>query len=138
MGLDVALQGLVIALLTVSAYFIGHFIESGRFEIAPSPDGMTMAFLTLSMVEIFHSFNMRSRKYSIFQIKGHNKFLWGAMILSFLLTTGVIYIPFLSNAFGFTHISLMEYAVAMGLALIIIPIMEAVKAVRRALHRESN
>ena len=138
MGLDVALQGLVIALLTVSAYFIGHFIESGRFEIAPSPDGMTMAFLTLSMVEIFHSFNMRSRKYSIFQIKGHNKFLWGAMILSFLLTTGVIYIPFLSNAFGFTHISLMEYAVAMGLALIIIPIMEAVKAVRRALHRESS
>ena len=60
------------------------------------------------------------------------------MILSFLLTTGVIYIPFLSNAFGFTHISLMEYAVAMGLALIIIPIMEAVKAVRRALHRESS
>ncbi len=136
LGFDVAFQGIIIAFLTLSAYFIGHFIESGRFEIAASPDGMTMAFLTLSMVEIFHSFNMRSRKYSIFRIKGHNKFLWGAMILSFLCTTAVIYIPFLSKAFGFTHISLMEYAIAILLAVLIIPIMEIVKAIRRSRHKD--
>ena len=41
--------------MTLAAYFIGHYMESGVWEIANSPDGMTMAFLTMSMAEIFHS-----------------------------------------------------------------------------------
>jgi Ca2+-transporting ATPase len=98
MGFDIAYQGIIITILTLLAYFIGHFIESGNWEVMNSPDGMTMAFLTLSMVEIFHSFNMRSRRDSIFTMPHHNKFLWGAMILSFILTTAVIYVPFLSDA----------------------------------------
>ncbi len=131
MGVDVAVQGVVVTILTLAAYFIGHFIESGRWEFVDSSDGMTMAFLTLSMVEIFHSFNMRSRRKSIFKLGNRNKFLWGAMILSFLLTIAVIYVPFLQNAFGFEHISLFEYAIAMLLALSIIPIMEFIKWIQR-------
>ena len=138
LGFDVVFQGVLITLFTMAAYFIGHFMESGRFEIAESPDGMTMAFLTLSMVEIFHSFNMRSRTKSVFSLHSHNKFLWGAMLISFLCTTAVIYVPFLSSAFGFTHISLAEYAVAMGLAVLIIPIMELVKWIKRAWHKRTN
>ena len=135
MGFDVAFQGILIAAMTLFAYFTGHFIESGVWEIASSADGITMAFLTLSMTEIFHSFNMRSRTQSVFKIKGHNKVLWGAMALSLLLTTAVIYIPFLSNAFGFEHISLMEYAISMGIAVCIIPIMELFKLIRRSLKK---
>nr|MDD6335997.1 cation transporting ATPase C-terminal domain-containing protein [bacterium] len=137
MGFDIAFQGLLITVLTLLAYFIGHYMESGRWEIVSSPDGMTMAFLTLSMVEIFHSFNMRSRRQSIFKLTRHNKFLWGAMALSFLCTTAVIYVPFLSNAFGFEHISLLEYGVALGLAFCIIPIMELVKGIQRSLAKHS-
>ena len=136
MGIDVVLQGVIVTILTLSAYFIGHFIEAGKWEIVNSADGMTMAFLTLSMVEIFHSFNMRSRRKSVFSLKNHNKFLWGAMILSFILTTAVIYVPFLSDAFGFEHISLLEYAIAMGLAVVIIPIIELVKLVQRKAGKE--
>ena len=136
MGIDVVLQGVIVTILTLSAYFIGHFIEAGRWEIVNSADGMTMAFLTLSMVEIFHSFNMRSRRKSVFSLKNQNKFLWGAMILSFILTTAVIYVPFLSDAFGFEHISLLEYAIAMGLAVVIIPIIELVKLVQRKAGKE--
>ena len=94
-----------------------------------------MAFLTLSMVEIFHSFNMRSRRKSIFSLKGQNKWLWGAMLLSLVLTTAVIYIPVLRDAFQFQHISFMEYAVALGLAFLIIPIMELIKLVQRKIER---
>ena len=94
-----------------------------------------MAFLTLSMVEIFHSLNMRSRRGSIFTLKTHNAFLYGAMIVSLVLTTLVIEVPFLANAFAFTPISLAEYAVALGLAALIIPIMELVKAMQRRLDR---
>lgn len=135
MGFDVAMQGIVIALLTLASYFIGHFMEAGRWEIVNSPDGMTMAFLTLSLVEIVHSFNMRSRRGSVFSMPSHNLFLWGAMAVSLICTTGVIYIPFLANAFGFAAISLGEYAVAVGLAVSILPIMELVKLIQRALHK---
>ena len=90
-----------------------------------------MAFLTMSMAEIFHSFNMRSQRNSVFKLKSHNKLLWGSMLLSLLLTTGAIYIPFLREAFDFEHISLPEYLVAMALAISIIPIVELVKWIQR-------
>ncbi len=131
LGIDVLYQGIMVAVLTLGAYFIGHYMESGVWEIANSPDGMTMAFLTMSMAEIFHSFNMRSRRQSVFKLHSNNMFLMGSMLLSLLLTTTVIYVPFLSNAFGFEHISLVEYAVALGLAFSVIPIVEVVKFFQR-------
>ncbi|MEA4973270.1 MAG: cation-translocating P-type ATPase [Candidatus Metalachnospira sp.] len=135
LGFDVAFQGVLITCLTLAAYFIGHYMEAGKWEIVNSADGTTMAFLTLSMVEIFHSFNMRSLKKSVFAIKNQNKFLWAAMIASLVLTTAVIYIPFLSNAFGFEDISVNEYCVALGLAFLIIPIMEIVKGIQRSTNK---
>lgn len=134
LGVDVLLQGAIVTGLTLLSYFVGHYMESGLWEVTNSADGMTMAFLTLSMVEIFHSFNMRSRRKSVFSLKGHNKWLWGAMALSLVLTTAVIYVPFLRSAFQFRHISIGEYFTALGLAVSIIPIMEIVKWVQRKLN----
>lgn len=131
LGVDVVYQGVMVTVLTLAAYFIGHYMESGVWEIANSPDGMTMAFLTMSMAEIFHSFNMRSQRGSVFKLKTQNVFLWGAMIVSFLLTLAVIYIPGVNTAFGFEHISIEEYLVAMVLAVSVIPIVELVKFVQR-------
>ena len=131
LGFDVIYQGIMVALLTLAAYFTGHWFESGVWEIANSPDGMTMAFLTMSMAEIFHSYNMRSRRKSIFKMPKQNKYLLGSMILSLVLTTAVLYVPFLSSAFGFEHISLAEYAVSILLAVSVIPIVEIVKFFQR-------
>ena len=130
-GVDVAYQGFVVTLLTLAAYFIGHFMEAGVWEIANSADGMTMAFLTMSMAEIFHSLNMRSQRGSIFTLKTQNKALLLAALASLVLTTAVLYVPFLSDAFGFEHISLAEYGVAMALAVCMIPIVELVKLCQR-------
>ena len=138
MAFDVAAQGILVTVLTLLSYFIGHFIESGKWEIVNSPDGMTMAFLTLSLVEIFHSFNMRSRRASVFSMKNQNKWLWIAMLASLVLTTSVIYIPFLRNAFDFEHISVLEYAVAVGLAVLIIPIIEIVKLIQRKYEKSKQ
>ena len=131
MGFDVFFQGAIVTVLVMTSYIIGHYVESGAWEFVNSPDGTTMAFLTLSMVEICHSLNMRSRRGSIFSMKTSNKFLYGAMIVSLVLTTMVIEVPFLANAFDFTPIDLHEYAIALGLAILIIPIMEVVKLVQR-------
>ncbi len=131
LGIDVIYQGVMVAVLTLIAYFTGHYMESGVWEIANSQDGMTMAFLTMSMAEVFHSYNMRSRRKSIFKMPKQNKYLLGSMIAGIVLTAAVLYIPFLSNAFGFEHISLAEYAIAMLLAVSVIPIVEIVKFFQR-------
>lgn len=137
-GFDIFYQGLFVTGLTLAAYFIGHYIEAGVWEITNSPDGMTMAFLTMSMCEIFHSLNMRSQRGSTVAMtfKGsHNMYLFGSCLMSLLMTTVVIYVPFLANAFDFQPIDLMEYAVALALAFAIIPLVEIVKAIERAVDK---
>lgn len=131
MGFDMGYQGLVVSALTLGAYFVGHFIESGVWEITDSPDGTTMAFLTLSMAEIFHSFNMRSQRGSIFTIKHMNKSLFFAGVASLICTSLVIYVPFLAKAFEFEHISIEEYLIALGMAFLVIPIVEIIKLIQR-------
>ncbi|MBR4502029.1 MAG: cation-translocating P-type ATPase [Clostridia bacterium] len=139
LGFDIAFQGLIIAGVTVLSYFVGHWMETGRWAIEASADGMTMAFLTLSMIEIFHSFNMRSRVSSLFSLKKQNLWLWGTLAFSLMVTAAVIFIPVLRNAFSFQAISLKEYLTALGLALSVIPVVEIEKAVRRAtMRRQKN
>lgn len=138
-GFDIFYQGLFVTGLTLAAYFIGHYIEAGVWEITNSPDGMTMAFLTMSMCEIFHSLNMRSQRGSTVAMTfrgSHNMYLFGSCLLSLLMTTVVIYVPFLANAFDFQTIDLMEYAVALALAFAIIPLVEIVKAIERAVDKK--
>jgi Ca2+-transporting ATPase len=137
LGKDVVYQGFLVSALTLASYFIGHFMDSGQWEIVPSPDGITMAFLTMSMAEIFHAFNMRSRQKSIFALKTHNLLLVGAMLLSLALTTSVIYVPVLANLFEFTVVSLTEYLTALGLAISVIPLVETVKFFRRRFGKET-
>lgn len=137
-GAGVAIQGFFIALLTFVSYFVGHFMEAGKWEITESPDGMTMAFLTLSLVELFHAFNMRSRERSVFTIKKQNGWLWGSLLLAFVLTSAVIFIPAFATAFGFETISLNEFAVALALAVAIIPLVELEKLIARAINKKKG
>ncbi len=135
MGVDIAYQGLMVSILVLLSYFIGHFIESGAWEIADSADGITMAFLTMSMAEIFHSFNMRSQRGSIFRLGTHNTLLIGAAVATIIATTLVCEVPFLAAAFGFTSVSLVEYVIAIALGVCVVPIVETVKFVQRKMAR---
>ena len=141
LGFDVVYQGVLVTVITVAAYLIGAFMdpEVGSFAAlraaGTSDHGMSMAFLTMSMCEIFHSFNMRSQRKSVFSLKSQNKILWLAMIGSLLLTTAVLEIPFLNDAFGFAHIGWGEYGIAMALAITVIPIVELVKLIQRAIKK---
>lgn len=140
LGFDIAYQGILIAGITMLSYILGHCMEVGFFEMphGVSPDGMTMAFLTMSMCEIFHSFNMRSQRKSVFTLGTHNKILWGAMLGSLVLTTLVLEVPFIANMFGFTPITLPEYLVALALAVLVIPVVELVKWFQRRRDRRAE
>ena len=138
---DIAYQGVLVTLITIISYLIGSMMdpEVGSFAALRaaglSEHGMTMAFLTMSMCEIFHSFNLRSQRKSIFSLKGQNKVLWAAMIGSLVLTTLLLEVPFLAKAFGFMPIGLEEYSIAMGLAFLVIPVVEIVKFIQRKLGK---
>ena len=138
LGFDVVYQGILVTVITIAAYLIGAAMEFGAGwftilrSVGESGHGMTMAFLAMSMCEIFHSFNLRSQRKSVFSLNSHNKVLWAAMLGSLLLTTMVIEVPFIASAFGFTTIGLVEYGIAMGLAVLVIPAVELVKFIQRA------
>ncbi|MGI6755996.1 MAG: cation-translocating P-type ATPase [Atopobiaceae bacterium] len=145
MGLDCVVQGALIALLTLVSFWIGFKAEypaAGIAELLASPsmghEGMTMAFLTLSMVEMFHSFNMRSRRQSLLSLHSHNKWLWGAFGVSLLLTFLVIEVPFLATAFGFAELDPIHYGIAMVLAMSIIPMMELYKLIMRNVEKSGE
>ena len=133
LGVDIAYQGVLIAVITLASYIIGHCMEVGHFAWPHglSDAGMTMAFLTMNMCEILHSFNMRSQRRSIFTLHGHNKLLWVAMLAALALTTIVLEVPAIAAAFGFTPVDWNEYAVALGLAILVVPIVELVKLFQR-------
>lgn len=129
-GFAILTQGIAVSALTLFSYFAGHKMESGMWEIAQSGHGMTMAFLTMAMAEIFHSYNMRSETLSLFKLKSHNICLFGAMVVSLVLTTAVVFIPPLAEIFAFEVISVSEYFAALGIAALIIPVVEVGKMVR--------
>lgn len=53
------------------------------------------------------------------------------MIGSLILTTALLEIPFLANAFGFTPVGWTEYGIALSLAFLVIPVVEVVKLIQR-------
>ena len=144
MGVDILFQGIVITILVLASFFVGVYLDMGYINIADmiagtaDEEGVTMAFITLSMVEIFHCFNMRSRRASLFSMKKQNKWLWGAAILALILTVIVVEVPFLAEMFGFMELPMEALAAALGLAFLIIPIMEVYKAVMRSIEKNQD
>lgn len=136
MGVDVVYQGIMVSIITLAAYFIGHYMQYGTWVVENSDHGTTMAFLTMNMAEIFHSFNLRSRHGSIFLKKGQNFWLWGSFLLSLLLTSCIIFIDPLARAFNLaTTFDGNEFLVAMALSAFTVVIVEIVKFFQRCFHK---
>ncbi len=139
-GVGVIYQGVILTAITLASYFIGHDVlypdHALRFGAAAlgydaNTLGTSMAFLSLAFAEIFHSFNLRSLRGSVFKMKRRNLWLWGAAVVSFILVTLVVEIPFLAHAFSLARLDAQEYGVATALAFSIIPIEEIIKFIRR-------
>ena len=98
LGVNVVLQGAMMALLTVAAYFIGWQILG---NIGTDHDvGRTMAFAVLAFSQLIHAFNARS-SHSLFKVGFFsNLYMTGAFLISGLLLAGVLCIPFLQSIFS--------------------------------------
>ena len=143
MGLDTIIQGLIITVLVLASFFCGVYYDLGTIDLSQlattmaDEEGVMMAFITLNMVEIFHCFNMRSRRASIFHMKKQNKWLWGAAILALILTLIVVEVDALSMIFfGVEHLEPKGMITALVLGFLIIPLVEIYKAIMRAVEKD--
>jgi Ca2+-transporting ATPase len=113
------LQGGFIALFTILSYLIGKTIS---VEYA-----ITMAFVTLSVCEAFHSLNLRSLSHSLFNMKQQNYILWGAVVLGLALTLCAVYVPGVNTLFSLETLTGIDLLKALVLAVLIIPVSEIIK-----------
>lgn len=116
----IALEGMVIGLLTLVSYYIGSLTSE---EV-----GHTMAFMTLGTCQLLHSYNTKSN-HTVFSKKTfNNKVLNLAVLLGFVLQLCVIYIPGVNNVvFQFESLSIANLGISLGLAFVIVIVMEIAK-----------
>ena len=116
-------QGIMVGLLTLLSYAYGETINHET--------GMTMAFVTLSAAQLFHSFNVKSHA-SIFSKQiFNNKYLWGSALLGAALQIMIINVPFFADIFDLVPLSPTCALVSVGLAFSTIIIVEIVKLIKR-------
>lgn len=144
--LSLALNGILIGILTLTAFIIGAKYYSGTTSLFPlypeniSKDAIkhaqTMAFVVLSCSQLVHSLNMRNEKKSIFQIGlFSNKYLIGSIILGIMLQGFIITIPPLAKVFSVHALSLQDWGFVTFLSLIPLLLNEIIKIFKR---RSSN
>jgi Ca2+-transporting ATPase len=134
LGFGVVYQGILVAALTLISYALGYYvIDQGNGVLAT-----TMAFVTLSMAEVFHSFNMRSLKGSIFKMKYQNKWLWGAGIISAFLTTILVTVKPIAKVFSLEQLDIGVYSLSLVVAFCIIPLVEIVKLITRCIDKKKS
>ncbi len=113
-------EGIMIGMLTLFAFSLGNNLYG--IEI-----GRTMAFLSLGLLELVHSFNIKSEE-SIFKVGFfENKYLVGALILGTILQVGVVCIPTLANIFNLVALNVTQWIYVALISISPIVIMELQK-----------
>lgn len=118
----IIVEGIMLGMLTLIAFSIGnkyYGLEVGR----------TMAFVSLGVLELIHSFNIKSEE-SIFKTGiFENKFLIGSFILGVLIQTIVVIVPTFANIFSLVPLTSMQWLIVAIISILPIPIMEVQKKV---------
>jgi Ca2+-transporting ATPase len=110
---------------------LGLFVWA-RAQQLPMEECMTLVFVSLCLVEFFKAFSFRSDRHTLFRRPFANRWLNLAIMWELLLLAGVVYLPFMHKAFGTFSLPLSVWPVLLGVALTIIPVLEAGKwAIRR-------
>ena len=117
-------EGVMIGILTLLAFSIGN--KLGGIVV-----GRTMAFVSLGILELVHSFNIKSKD-SIFKVGlFENKYLIGAFVLGTLLQIGVLFIPSVANIFKLTMLNGMQWLITVAISISPIIIVEAQKKLNK-------
>lgn len=116
----IVIEGIMIGMLTLVAFSLGNKLFG--LEV-----GRTMAFLSMGLLELVHSFNIKSEQ-SIFSVGIlENKFLIGSFILGTMVQISVVLIPVLAEIFQLVSLNQTQWIITIIISLLPIPIMELQK-----------
>ena len=116
----IVVEGFMIGMFTILAFFIGN--KYYGIEVA-----RTMAFISLGMLELIHSFNVKSEE-SIFKVGlFENKYLLGAFVLGTVLQVGIIFVPSLAEIFKLTQLNTTQWLITIAISIAPIIIVEIQK-----------
>ncbi len=129
LGLHIALEGVCVGLLTLTSYIIGETVI-GVHEV-----GMTMAFVTLALAQLFHSYNVKSDHTIFHKTTFNNRMLNIAFVVGFVLQMAVVYTPGVNSIFQTVALSWDQLLIAIGLAFGMVVIMEVYKLVSNLVEK---
>lgn len=123
----IIVEGIMIGMLTLVAFSIGN--KYFGIDVA-----RTMAFVAIGVLELVHSFNIKSEK-SLFK-SGifENKFLIGSFILGIFVQVIVVLVPSLATIFKLVPLNQLQWIITLGISILPIPIMELQKKVNSSKH----
>ncbi len=121
----IVVEGIMIGMLTLVAFSLGN--KFFGLEV-----GRTMAFLSMGLLELVHSFNIKSEQ-SIFKIGIlENKFLIGSFILGTIIQISVVLMPTLAEIFKLVPLNQTQWMITIIISFLPIPIMELQKKLDEA------
>lgn len=136
MGKDIILQGIMQTALVMASFCLGYFVIGDADPEIAHRQASTMAFVSLCLIQLFHSFNLRSQRNSVLNKKFFsNKFLDLSALLGIALTVAVVLIPGLDTVFKTAWLSGWEWLTAIGVAVLIIPFVEIQKLIEKAIEK---
>ena len=133
-SIRLAWQGIMVGLVTLTAYYLGEYVLSDP-NLADATAN-TMAFATLTMCQLFHAFDVRSEDQSIFHIGIlSNPAMNKAFVVGIILQLAVLLIPPLMSVFNVCALTAPEWGVVLGLSILPLIVCEIEKAIRRAVRK---
>ena len=136
-GVDIIIQGIIQTGLVMAAFFIGTNIFEAM-DGARHEEAMTMAFVSLALIQLFHSFSMRSQDHSILNRKLFaNKYINLSFLIGVALTVFIVVVPGVNTAFGTVMISGVEWAISIAVAFAVIPCVEIYKLIVRLIQKHN-
>ena len=135
-GVDILIQGIIQTGLVMASFCVGCFAIDGGMDVRHD-EAMTMAFVSLALIQLFHSFSMRSQDHSILNRKlFSNKYINLSFLIGVALTVFIVVVPRVNEEFGATMLNGMEWGIAIALAFAVIPCVEIYKLIVRIIQKQ--
>lgn len=139
MGKDILIQGIIQSALVMTSFILGYFVIGDANPEVAHRQASTMAFVSLCLIQLFHSFNLRSQRNSVLNKKlFSNKFLNISAVVGIALTVAVVLIPGMDKVFKTAWLSGWEWLIAIGVSIAVIPLVEIQKLIERAVAKRRN
>ena len=135
-GTNIIIQGVLQTILSLTAFAIGGYVL--RDGIVNHNVAMTMAFLTLALIQLFHAYNTRSQTHSLFSSNPFKNKILNISFFIGLILTAIPFVPAFQEFFGTTMLNAEEFLISIGCAIAIIPIVEIQKLIERIIKNKKN